>query len=224
MKFIKFFICAIALTLAMFSANKASAFVLIGEDVLTLNITFHTQEIDTNHSAYPGLKYQIVQTTLDTIDVLNALAKDLGVTSNGVAGFPEGSYLVVLGNSNTVVKSNSGQTWDVSPYLQYSLASDVILLSGTVPAISPAGQAFAGISYTSLVHVHFEDADHVADFTGIAKSQPVGAAPDSVTCLSSASGSGMLNGTPALITAHANLKFQPLLGPVKLTGYRGALN
>ena len=212
MKFTRFFVCVTALTLTMFSAGKASALVLMGDDVLTLSVTFHTQKIDTSHAAYPGVKYKIVKTTLDTADVLNALAKDLGVTSNGVVGFPGGSYLVVAGNSNTVVKSVSGQTWDVSSYLQYSLASDVVLQSGTVPPMSPVGQGFAGISYMSLVHVHFEDADYVADFTGIANSQPVNRVfPDSNTSLLSGSGSGMLNGKPALITAKADLKFQPLL-------------
>jgi hypothetical protein len=73
-----------------------------------------------------------------------------------------------------------------------------------------------GLSYTSLVHVHFEDADHVADFTGLANSQPTGPVPASVTSLPAASGSGMLIGKPALITAKATLKFVPLLigGPL----------
>jgi hypothetical protein len=212
MKLTKFLICATVLTLAMFSANKASALVLMGDDVLTLSVTFHTQEIDYGQS---GIKYKIVDKTLNTIDVLNALAKDLGVTSNGVVGFPKGSYLVVAGDSNTVVKSQSGQIWDVSPYLQYSLASDVVLGHGTAPPLSPGG-VVQGLSYTSLVHVHFEDADHVADFTGLANSQPTGPVPASVTSLPAASGSGMLNGKPALITAKATLKFVPLLigGPL----------
>ena len=208
-KFTKFFICATVLTLAVFSAGNASALVMMGEDVLTLSVTFHTQEIDVSHSAYPVVKYKIVETTLDTTDVLNALAKDLRVTSKGVVGFPKGSYLVVA--SNILVKSSSGQTWDVSSYLQYSVASDVVLQSGTVPPVSPVGQAMAGISYTFLAHVHFEDADHVADFTGFANSQPATWQYPSNTSISSASGSGMLDGKPALITAQANLKFQPLV-------------
>jgi hypothetical protein len=227
MKFTNLIICATVLTLTAFPADKTSAALLIGEDVLTLNVTFHTQEIDSSLSANLGGgplqtgRYKIVETTLDTADVLNALAKDLGVTSNGVAGFPEGSYLVVTGISNTMVKSSSyGQTWDVSPYLQYSLGSDVVLLHGTIPPGPYPGGDVPIIPETFLVHVHFEDADHLADFTGIANSQPTGVDPSSETCLPSASGSGMLNGMPALITAQANLMFQPLQGPVKLAGFR----
>jgi hypothetical protein len=216
MKFIKFFTCATVLTLAIFSADKASALEIAGEDVLTLSITFHTQENDISHSPYPVGKYKIVETTLNTTDVLNVLAKDLGVSSNGVVGFPKGSQLVVAGGNNAVVKSQSGQTWDVSSYLQYSLASDVVLARGIVPSASPVGQETAGLSYMSLVHIHFEDADHVADFTGIANSQPVGAVPDYVTSLPAASGSGMLNGKAALITAKATLKFQQQLWPPPL--------
>ena len=225
MKFNKFFICATVLTLAMFSADKASALMIMGDDVLTLSITFHTQEIDFGQSA---ITYKIVEKTLNTIDVLNALAKDLGVTSNGVAGFPGGSYLVVTGDSNTVVKTGSGQTWDVSPYLQYSLASDVVLGHGTAPLFTsniafPSGpEPLVGVTYMSLVHIHFEDADHMADFTGFANSQPRTFPYPSSDTISSASGSGILNGMPALITAKAGLKFQPYLmgGPLPVPNGR----
>lgn len=217
--FTKLFFCATILTSAALSANKASALMIMGEDVLTLSITFHTQEIDNVQS---GTRYKIVEKTLNTIDVLNALAKDLGVTSNGKFGFPKGSYLVLT--DKIYVKSTNGQTWDVSAYLQYTLASDVVLGHGTAPQFisnvvsGRPGLELAGVSYTSLVHVHFEDADHLADFTGFANSQPVFWPSASNTGISSASGSGMLNGKPALITAQADLRFQssfsPLPGPI----------
>jgi hypothetical protein len=204
----KLFFCAIILTSVVLAASQASA-VMITKDVLTLSITFHTQEIDRGPSA---IKYKIVEKTLNTIDVLNALAKDLGVTNNnGGFGFPKGSYLQLL--DKIYVVSNSGQMWDVSAYLQYTLASDVVLGHGKAPPFGPGGD-LTGISFTSLVHVHFEDADHVADFTGFAHSQPTTFQTSADTSISSASGSGMLDGKPALITAQARLKAVPLGGPV----------
>jgi hypothetical protein len=207
---LKTFTLISCLTLTLLSANTASAALLMPRDELMLSITFHTQEIDNVQS---GRRYKIVEITLNTIDVLNALAGDLGVTNNnGRLGFPKGSYLVLLGDKITVVSgSNPLVVWDVSAYLQYSLASDVVLGRGISPFITPGGD-LEGISYTSLVHIHFEDADHVADFTGFANSQPAtlqqGLGSDTVL---SASGSGMIDGKPALITAQANLKTAPML-------------
>lgn len=207
--------CTIAMTLTVLSASKAAAFVTLQEDMLTLSITFHTQEIkaDTVHSV---MKYRIIETTFDTADVLKALAEDLGVTDNGRPGFPKGSYLVLTGK--IYVKDKTGQTWDVSAYLQYSLAADVVLGRGTAPIIYVTPNTtlslfpdFSGITYMSLVHIHFEDANHLADFTGFANTPGDTLQSDSHTDISSASGSGMLNGMPALITAHAELTTAPLM-------------
>lgn len=206
--------CATAMTLTVLSANKAAAFVTLQEDMLTLNITFHTQviEADTVHSV---MKYRIVETPFDTADVLKALAEDLGVTDNGRPGFPKGSYLMLLGK--VYVQSKTGQTWDVSAYLQYSLAADVVLGHGTAPIVYVTPNAFPSsfpdpnfpylfdITYTSLVHIHFEDARHLADFTGFANTQGQALLYGGHTDISSASGSGSLNGAPALITANAEL-------------------
>jgi hypothetical protein len=205
---IRLFFCATILTSVALSADKASAVVFEQRDKLTLSITFHIQEIDNVQS---GKRYKIVETTLNTIDVLNALAKDLGVTNNGVLGFPKGSYLVLLGDKITVVSgSNPLVVWDVSAYLQYSLASDVVLGRGISPFVTPGGD-LESLSYTSLVHIHFEDADYVADFTGFANSQPATLQSLGSDTVLSASGSGMIDGKPALITAQANLKTAPTL-------------
>jgi hypothetical protein len=205
---------AAALTLAVFSANQAAAIAFLARDMLTLSITFHTQEIETDpiHSV---VKYKIIETTFDTDDVLKALAEDLGITSHGRVGFPKGSYLLL--SDGIWVESLTGQTWDVSAYLQYSLASNVVLGRGTPPQAIPntvqsdlpAFPGLPGIAYTSLVHIHFEDANHVADFTGIANTQGDTFISDGRTTISSASGSGMLHGMPALITAHAELTPAP---------------
>jgi len=229
---------ATALTLTVLSASHAAAVLLAPGDKLTLNITFHTQafDIDTTHSV---VSFKIVDTTLDTADVLKILAEDLGVTSHGKVGFPPGSYLLL--SDGVQVQSLTGQTWDVSAYLQYSLAADIALARGTVPLFPPTylGEPAAPfqtgalhqplpaarpllvqtnmpvpfpiiypgeLAYTSLVHIHFEDANHLADFTGFANTQ--GGSWDSAgtTSISSAAGSGNLDGKPALITAQAELK------------------
>jgi hypothetical protein len=208
-------ICALALTLTVFSANKAVAIVVMQRDMLTLSITFGTQKIETDstHSVY-----KIVETTLDTADVLKLLAEDLDVTSNGKSEFPKGSYLLLT--DRIYVQSLTGQTWDVSAYLQYSLAANVVLGHGTTPLNQPIPQAtpnniqyvfpdLSGITYTSLVHIHFEDANHVADFTGFANTQGASYESTGTTSISSASGSGMLDGMPALVTAHAELTDAP---------------
>jgi hypothetical protein len=221
------FFCAAILTSVALSDNKASAASILTKDVLTLSITFHTQEIDNFKS---GKRYKIVETTLNTIDVLNALAKDLGVTNNGVLGFPKGSFLWLSGDKITVVSgSDQVGAWDVSDYLQYSLASDVVLGRGTIPGAIPIGAGPQDyLSTISLVHVHFEDADYVAHFTGFANSQPATLrSPLSIsnTSISPASGSGMIDGKPALITAEANVESQPLtpLGPITIDPGRGPI-
>ena len=205
--------CALALTLTLFSAPKAAAVVVAQTNVLTLNITFYTQKIDTN-TTHSVLDYKIVKTTLDTADMLKIMAEDLGVTNGGHVGFPKGSYFVLSEGIN--VRSLTGQTWDVSNYLQYSLAANVGLGHGTTPLIQGAPNNLqdvlsdpTGIIYTDLVHIHFEDANHLADFTGFATTRDGTLMVDGKTTMSPAPGSGTLDGMPALIAGAADLTSTP---------------
>jgi len=213
----KILFCAAALGLTMLAASQAAAVVIEPRDKLTLSLTFHTQvvDVDTTHSV---VKSKIVETTLDTADVLKILAKDLGVTSNGRLGFPQGSYLLLMDGIH--VQSPAGQTWDVSAYLQYSLAADVVLVRGTTAlnrampqgmplTLQPPRPLSGDLTYTSLVHIHFEDANHVADCTGFATTQGASYTSVGTTSISLASGSGLLDGKPALITGHAELAPAP---------------
>jgi len=216
----------------MLSVNKTAASEPVLADILTLKINFHTQttEFDRIHSV---LKYKIAEATFDTDDVLKALAEDLQITDNGHPGFPKGSLLMLSGGGSKIyVKSNTGQAWDVSAYLQYSLASEAVLIRGTTPIYyyatayigagnspTPFGATYAslnqaGIIYTSLVHIHFEDSRYLADFTGFANTHGGFLPSAAFTEISCASGSGMLHGKPALITADAKLTQIPTLSPV----------
>src|SRR5260221_4211563 len=123
MKITKVLFYALGLGLTVFAANNTEAASILGEYVLTLSGTYHTQGTITNESG-GFLGYKIDQTPFTTKDILNALAGDLGVTNNGKASFPAGSYLVLTAGGATV-KNHNGQSWDVSSYIQYSSASDV---------------------------------------------------------------------------------------------------
>jgi hypothetical protein len=222
MKITKVLFYAMGLGLAVFAANEATAASIVADDVLTFSGTYHTQGTITNESG-GFLGYKINQTPFTTKDILNALAGDLGVTNDGKASFPAGSYLMVTtGRTNgsfaypgsATVKNHNGQSWDVSSYIQYSFASDVTLTTGIPAAVLPVGSPDPNLKFTYLAHIRFEDANHLVDLTGFATEaqnnsfdKPL---PLSETVISSASGSGMINGEGALITGRATVKSEPL--------------
>jgi len=212
MKITKVLFYALGLGLTVFAANNTEAVSILAEDVLTLSGTYHTQGTITNESG-GFLGYKINQTPFTTKDILNALAGDLGVTNNGKASFPAGSYLVLTAGGATV-KNHNGQSWDVSSYIQYSSASDVSLTTGIPAQTLPVGSPDPNLKFTYLAHFRFADANHLVDLTGFATEaqnnsfdKPL---PLSETVVSSASGSGMINGEGALITGRVTIKFEPL--------------
>jgi hypothetical protein len=102
------------------------------------------------------------------------------------------------------------------------LAANVVLCQGTTPLIQVMPQGtpdnfpiiffdLPGITYTSLVHIHFEDLNQVADFTGFAETQGAAWLTAGKTSISSATGSDTLDGKPALVTAQAELTAAPSL-------------
>jgi hypothetical protein len=212
MKFTKILFYAMGLGLTVFAANNTTAASILAEDVLTFSGTYHTQGTITNASG-GFLGYKINQTPFNTQDILNALARDLGVKNNGTASFPTGSYLAVAASTATV-KNHNGQTWDVSSYIQYTSASDVTLTTGIPASVLPVGSPDPNLKFTYLAHIHFEDADHLIDMTGFATESQTSTLekplPLSETVISSATGSGMINGAGALITGRAVIKSEPL--------------
>ncbi len=175
MKITKVLFYALGLGLTVFAANNAAAVSILSEDILTLSGTYHTQGTNTNRSG-GFLGYKIDQTPFNTTDILDALAGDLGVKNNGKTGFPAGSYLVVTaGRTNgsfaypgsATVKNHNGQAWDVSSYINCSFASEVTLTHGIPAAVLPAGSPDPNLKFIFLVHIHFEDANHLVDVTGL---------------------------------------------------------
>jgi len=222
MKITKVLFYALGLGLTVFAANNTEAVSILAEDVLTLSGTYHTQGTITNESG-GFLGYKINQTPFTTKDILNALASDLCVTNNGKASFPKGSYVVVTAGltngtfaypGSATVKNHNGQSWDVSSYIQYSFASDVTLTHGIPVAVLPVGSPDPNLKFVFLVHIHFADANHLVDLTGFANEAQNNSFDKplflSETIVSSASGSGMINGEGALITGHATIKSVPL--------------
>ena len=233
MKITKVLFYAVALATATFAVNTVTAIgvYIPGDNVLTLSGTYHTQGTITNEAG-DFLGYRIVQTPFNTKNVLDALAADLGVTNNGKAGFPTGSFLAIVPDFTTpfstnhgsaMVKNHNGQSWDVSSYIQYSFASEVILAHGKVSEFTlPAGGVDPAIKYTYLAHFRFEDANHLVDMTGFATESYVNAGLDqffpSETDVAFSSGSGMIDGKGALITGRAEIKFKPLFPPFPAKG------
>ena len=211
--FFRAFFGVIALSLTAFSSAKAADIVAAQSVVFKLNITFYTQQMHTN-TAHSSVDYKIAETTLDTADLLKIMAEDLGVTNNGAAGFPKDSYFAL--SDGIYVQSPAGQTWNVSAYLQYS-STNVVLSRGTATlySITPdnlelAAPEQSSVTYISLAHVHFEDAKHLADFTGFTSTRDGTLATAGKMNMPSAPGSGSLNGLPALIAGEAEFTAMPL--------------
>ena len=92
--------------------------------------------------------------------------------------------------------------------------SDFGLTTGIPAQILPVGAPDPNLKFTFLVHIHFEDANHLVDLTGFGTEAQNNSFDKplflSETVISSASGSGMINGEGALITGHATIKSVPL--------------